>query len=115
MLGSNTGRTKRGAAMPRRLSVTDARAKFSDVLGMVADEKETIIIENRGRPVAVLISPERWKRYQLWVKDQFFRAIDRLQERNRDMDPEEVERDVTETVEEVRRQRYEKRKTGRDA
>jgi prevent-host-death family protein len=109
MLGSKTGRTTRGAAMPRRLSITDARAKFSDVLGMVADGKETVIIENRGRPVAVLISPEVWERYQQLVKDRFFEAVDRIQRRNEGVDPDEVEREVAAAVEEVRRERYAKR------
>ena len=72
-----------------------------------------MIFEKSGRPVAVLISPEQWERYQQQTRERFFAAVDRLQERNREMDPEEVERDVTEAVEEVRRERYERRR--RDA
>ena len=95
--------------MPKRLAVKDARANFSDVLSQVYYGQEPVIVERKGKPVAVLISPEQWERYQQQTKERLFEAIDRLQERNRDTDPEEVERDVTEAVEEVRRERYERR------
>ena len=103
--------------MTKRLSVKDARANFSDVLGMVYYGHEPVIVERRGRPLAVLISPEQWEHYQQAVKERFFEAVDRLQERNRDQDPDEVERDITQVVEEVRRERYEQRQheTGRRA
>ncbi len=102
--------------MPKRLAVKDARANFSDVLSQVYYGQEPVIVERKGKPVAVLISPEQWERYQQQTKDRLFEAIDRLQEQNRDADPEEVERDVTEAVEEVRRERYERQhQTGRGA
>ena len=95
--------------MPKRLAVKDARANFSDVLSQVYYGQEPVIVERKGKPVAVLISPEQWERYQQQTTERLFEAIDRLQERNRDADPAEVERDVTEAVEEVRRARYERR------
>ena len=103
--------------MPKRLAVKDARANFSDVLSQVYYGQEPVIVERKGKPVAVLISPEQWERYQQQTKERLFEAIDRLQERNRDVDPAEVERDVTEAVEEVRRERYERQQptTGRGA
>ncbi len=95
--------------MTKRFSVKDARANFSDLLGLVYYGKEPVIVERKGRPMAVLISPEQWERYQQTTKEQFFEAVERLRERNADKDPEEVERDVTRVVEEVRRERYERR------
>jgi phosphoribosylaminoimidazole-succinocarboxamide synthase len=87
-------------------------------LARLADEVRTTntprVLRQGDADVAVLISPEQWDRCQQQVMEEFFRAIDQLQERNRDADPAEVERDVTEAVEEVRRQRYERRQqTGR--
>ena len=102
--------------MTRRVAAKDARANFSDMLSQVYYGQEPVIVERKGKPVAVLISPEQWERYQQQTKDRLFEAIDRLQERNRDADPDEVERDVTEVVEEVRRERYERQhQTGRGA
>ena len=95
--------------MAKRLSVKDARANFSDVLGSVYYGKEPVIVERKGRPMAVIISPEQWERYQRQVKAGFFEAIDRIQQRNLDKDPDEVERDVAEAIDEVRRSRDESR------
>ncbi len=109
-------RMRRSIPVTRRLAAKDARANFSDVLSRVYYGQEPVIVERKGKPVAVLISPEQWERYQQQTKDRLFEAIDRLQEQNRDADPEEVERDVTEAVEEVRRERYERQhQTGRGA
>ena len=103
--------------MTKRMSVRDTRANFADVLAQVRYGQEPVIVERKGRPIAVLISPEQWQQYQDQARHQFFEAIDRLQERNRDADPDEVFRDVTEAVEEVRRERHEQRQhdTGRGA
>ena len=103
--------------MTRRMSVKETRANFSDVLAQVRDDQEPVIVERKGRPIAILISPEQWQHYQDAVRNRFFDAVDRLQERNRDADPEQVARDVTEAVEEVRRERYHQRQhdTGRGA
>ncbi len=94
--------------MTRRVAAKDARANFSDVLSQVYYGQEPVIVERKGKPVAVLISPEQWERYQEQTRDRLFEAIDRLQERNLDAGPEEVDRDVTEAVEEVRRERDER-------
>ncbi|MGE0539870.1 MAG: hypothetical protein AB7R89_06790 [Dehalococcoidia bacterium] len=49
---------------------------------------------------------EEWQQYLRRVKEGFFEAIDRIQHRNLDKDPDEVECDVAEVVEEVRRERH---------
>jgi prevent-host-death family protein len=91
----------------KRYSVKDARANFSDVLGTVFYGQEAVIVERNGRPMAVLISPEQWERYQRSTKQQFFETVDQLQERNHDIDPVEAEREIAQAVEEVRRERNE--------
>ena len=103
--------------MTKRMSVRDTRANFADVLAQVRYGQEPVIVERKGRPIAVLISPEQWQQYQDQARRQMFEAIDRLQARNRDADPDQVEQDVAEAVEEVRRERYEQRQhdTGRGA
>jgi hypothetical protein len=52
------------------------------------------------------VGREPWEQHQRRVKEGFLAAIDRIQERNQDKDPDEVERDVAEVVKEVRRKRY---------
>jgi antitoxin (DNA-binding transcriptional repressor) of toxin-antitoxin stability system len=105
---------RRSSAVTRRFNVRDARANFSDLLGLVYYGQEPL---RKGRPVAVPISPEQWEQYQRATRGRFFEAVDQLQERNRTADPADIEREVDRIVEEVRREHYEgrQRNTGRGA
>lgn len=89
-----------------RMSAKEARDKFSDVLGRAYYKDEPTIIEKQGKPMAVVVSPADFARYQKLAKERFFAVVDQIQERNRDLDPDEVYRDVTEVVEEVREELY---------
>jgi prevent-host-death family protein len=44
--------------MNRRVSTAVAKARLSQLIGAVAFGRERVIIERRGRPVAVLVSVE---------------------------------------------------------
>ena len=44
------------------LSVVEARRQFADLLGRVAYGREEIVIERTGRPMAVLINLEEYRR-----------------------------------------------------
>jgi prevent-host-death family protein len=93
------------------LNSTEARAHWGRVLGEVQRGGKRVVIERDGVPVAAIISAdelrrfEQWERYQRQAKTAFFEAVDRLQELNRDADPEEIERLIAGAVEEVRRER----------
>jgi len=90
--------------MTKRMSAREAREHFADVLGLVYYGKEAIIVERKGKPMAVLISPEQYERYERQVMARFGEALDELHAHNADADPEEVARDVGEALEEVRRE-----------
>lgn len=88
----------------RRLSVRDARATFSELLGQVHFTREPAIVEKKGRPFVAIVSLEdyEWlKRAKESAVAQAWEAIDRLQERNADKDPDEVTKDVTAELEAV--------------
>jgi prevent-host-death family protein len=91
--------------MVKRYTAQETREKLSDILGTVYYGKEPVIVEKRGRPVAVLISPEDFELLQQ-ERERRFTVIDRIQERNADFDLEEVLGDVTAVVEDVRREQY---------
>ena len=95
--------------MVRRMSARDARTHFADVLGSVYYGHEPIIVERKGKPFAVVISP---RQYEVMERElgRAWAAIEALQVRNADEDPDEVLRDVTAVVETVRQERYEKRR-----
>ncbi len=90
--------------MTRRISIADARSTLSDVTGSVYHTGEPVILERRGKPVAVLISPAQYERYREFLKHDLFGIMDRLHALNADKDPEQVLADVTRAVEEVRRE-----------
>ncbi|MHB8575056.1 MAG: hypothetical protein ACYDCQ_06960 [Dehalococcoidia bacterium] len=56
-----------------------------------------------------MIGPTQGEHSQPSAKEQFFAAVDELQRLNADKDPEDVLRDVTEIVEQVRQERYDRR------
>lgn len=93
----------------RRISSRDARANFSDVLGVVYYAKEAVIVEKKGKPVAVLINPEEYERLQQAGQDNWA-VIERVQANNAAYDPDEVLADVTAEVEVVRQELHEERK-----
>jgi antitoxin YefM len=88
------------------MSAREARANFSDVLGRVYYTKEPVVVEKKGRPFAVVISPEDYE-WLLAEREKDWSVIQSVQERNADKDPNEVLRDVTAEVEAVRQQAYE--------
>lgn len=94
--------------MPRRMSSKEAREHFSDLLGSVYYTKEPVIVEKKGKPVAVVISPEQYEAFQK-EEERLWRVVDQIRDRNVDNDPDEVLRDVTSIVEDVRKTRYDKR------
>lgn len=98
----------------RRISARDAQAHFADLLGLVYSTQEPVIVERKGKPVAVVISPAQWERLER-QRQRAWETIDRLRARNADQAPDAVYRDVTAVVEEVRQERYERgraRKSG---
>ena len=92
------------------MSAREARANFSDLLGLVYYTKEPVIVEKKGKPVAVVISLEEYERFRK-EQEEAFAIIDTIRERNADKRPEEVEKDVTGAVEAVRQEVYERQKT----
>jgi prevent-host-death family protein len=99
--------------MAIRLSEADVAARLSEVLGKVCQDEIPTIIERDGQPVAVLISPAQWDDFLQLLKDRMFVEIHRLQELNKDEDPDEIERIVTEVVEEVRQENYDRQQQAR--
>jgi prevent-host-death family protein len=89
----------------RPVSSRDARANFAGLLGNVHDTQEPIVIEKGGKPCAVLISPDQFAAIDR-ERERTWGIIQQVQERNTDKDPDEVYRDVTAVVEEVRQVMY---------
>lgn len=91
--------------MVKTITAREARERFSEVLGAIDANKEPIVVERDGQPVAVVISPDDFARLQADRADSW-RVIERLRERNADIDPDEVLADATIAVAEARGERH---------
>lgn len=91
----------------KRYSSREARANFAELLGMVYYTKEPVIVEKKGKPYAVLISPEQYDAIEK-AEQRTWQLIDQLREQNADQDPDDILADVTAEVEAVRQERYAK-------
>ena len=89
----------------RRMSAGEARTHFADVLDTVYYSKEPVIVERKGKPFAVVISPQQYDVMERELQ-RAWTTIEAVRERNADSNPEEVLRDVTAVVEAVRQERY---------
>ena len=95
--------------MVRRVSSKEARDNFSELLGLVFYTKEPVIVERKGKPFAVMISPEQYESLRTGL-ERAWSTVDKVRERNADKDPDEVLKDVTTVVEEVRQEMYDTEK-----
>lgn len=87
--------------MAKRISAVDARAQFSEILGMVRFGKETVIVEKQGKPMVAIIDIDLYERWQE-ERETRFKVLDEIRAKSRGKTPEEVEKDVAEAVSEVR-------------
>lgn len=91
--------------MVKTVSAAEARANLGDVLNRVYYTKEPVVVQKKGKTVAVIISPETFQRLQ--EEDaRDWALIEEVGKLNDDKDPDEVLADVTAEVEAMRRERH---------
>ena len=96
--------------MLTKMTARQARDNFSDLLGTVYYGKTSVAIEKKGRVFGYVVNPEEYQALQMFAKDRFFKIVEDIQKRNNAKNPDEVLRDVTKAVEEVRTANYAKGK-----
>jgi PHD/YefM family antitoxin component YafN of YafNO toxin-antitoxin module len=76
-------------------------------LKRVARHKARVIVEQDGETVAVLVSPLDYERLKMLDRRAAdgWKAIQELRAQNAHLDPEEVERDIADAIEEMRAER----------
>ncbi|MBL7063727.1 MAG: type II toxin-antitoxin system Phd/YefM family antitoxin [Anaerolineae bacterium] len=87
--------------MDRILGITRAREEFSNIIEQVQYQGDSYIISRHGKPAAAVVPIEvyeNWKRQ----REAFFDAIRRIQEANKDADPDQVMQDVLQAQQAVR-------------
>lgn len=92
------------------VNVTQVRDNLAEILGRVKFGEEIVTVEKKGKPYAVIISPEQYEAYQKAAKGKLFAIVDKVQSRNTQFSDDEVMKDVTEIVDEVRQETYDRAK-----
>lgn len=99
-----------GVVIMKTVSATEAKNRLGALIGEVVNGQEDVVIENHGRPRAVLISYELYQELQeAWEQRERREALEdlrRLREevlaRNQDLDDEAAEQLIQEVSREVR-------------
>ncbi len=86
----------------KHLSSREARANFADLLGSVYYTNEPVIVEKKGKPVAVIVSPQEYAALTQ-AQARAWETIQAMRAENAAEDPEAVFAEVTDAVAEVRR------------
>jgi len=92
----------------KRMSAREARNNFSDVLGSVYYSKEAIIVEKQGRPFAVVISVDDYEQL-LEERRARFAVLDEIRAKNREVSPDEAEKDSLREIAALRQDKRLKR------
>ena len=102
--------------MTQTMKASQARQEFSQLLNKVFRRETRVVVEKHGIPVAAIISAQDLERFtELEAERQArFQVLDEIHARNRDRDPDEVERDVAEVIAAMRRERR-KQQAGRSS
>jgi|Deesub1362B_J571_1020462.scaffolds.fasta_scaffold29975_2 prevent-host-death family protein len=97
----NTYLEKARDLMEKVLGITKARQEFSNVIEQVQYQGDSYIISRHGKPAAAVVPIEV---YESWKRQRqaLFDTIRKIQEANKDADPDEVMRDVLQAQQAVR-------------
>ena len=89
--------------MIQRISAANARNNFSDLLGKVYYGGKRFVISKLGKPYAVLINIDEYKKFDS-ARRYFFEKVDAVRKKNKNSSLQ-VKKDVSAAVLEVRKKR----------
>jgi prevent-host-death family protein len=86
------------------MKATDVRANWSETINQVARRKTRVVVEKAGVPVAAIISAQDWDRLRRYdaEREADFAVLDRMRAAFADVPDEELEREITKAIAEVR-------------
>lgn len=96
-----------GSRKVRRIGAADARQNFSHLIADVRTTEEPVIIEKGGVPVAAVVPLAVLQREQRWADERSERLalLERLRRPFREIPTEEIEREASAAVADVRSER----------
>ena len=93
--------------MTQTLKASDVRSNWSQLLNKVFRNQTRVIVEKSGIPIAAVISAEDLARFTQLEEQrkERFKVLDRMREAFKDVPVEEVEREVSKAIKQVRAER----------
>ena len=88
--------------MRKTVSALKARKNLGELLEEVYYRGDQYIIERAGKPMAAVVPLSQLEAWQE-QRDDFFRTIDAVREKNQTTKPETIEREVEEAVRSTRK------------
>lgn len=88
--------------MVRTVTRRQAVANIDELLNSIDADKATKVLGEEGLPIAFVVSPEEFLQFH---RNRFWATLDQIRDRNEGLDPDDVLADMTEVVEQVRRER----------
>ncbi len=90
--------------MEKTIGSATARRTFGQLLEEVYYRGDRIVVERRGRPMAVLVPVELYEKWQK-QREQFFALIEEARERNKDVEPQILEAEIQDAIHAVREEK----------
>jgi prevent-host-death family protein len=90
--------------MTQTIEASDARQRWSDLLNQISRKETRVIVEQSGVPVAAVISTDDLARLDHYDRERAarFKVLDDIGAAFHDTTPEEIEREVSRALAEVR-------------
>jgi prevent-host-death family protein len=97
--------------MTKTIKASEARQQFSQLLNEVFRWESRVLVEKSGIPVAAIISAQDFKRLARLEaeRNRDFAILDEMREAFKDVPPEEIEREVSRALSQVREENRTKR------
>jgi prevent-host-death family protein len=95
--------------MERTVTAMEFRRKLGEILEGVFYRGDEVKVERNGKLMAVIVSPARYEQLSEGRR-RLREMLEEVWERNKDVDPADVERDVAAAIREVRDERRRKSK-----
>src|SRR5574338_1287039 len=93
--------------MERTVTAMEFRRKLGEILEGVFYRGDEVKVERNGKLMAVIVPPGRYEGIAD-ARRRFREMLEEVWERNKDVDPDEVERDVAAAIREARDERRRK-------
>lgn len=97
-----------GEVGARTIDAADAQRDWGALLDRVSRARERVIVQEAGTPVAAIISASDLEQFERLERERAhdFAVIDQMRAAFRDVPPEEIEREATSALAEVRAENH---------